>query len=293
MNNNFNELKKYIEYSKVRKFNEEISVRLSKELAIKYDKGSYYNHLERIGFWFKKLKALNILYPGNAHPVLYIYIIPDENYQKLLNFPAIFDKGKGGGKTVPCFDLEGFNSAYAISQNLVEDFINNNIAHDVNTVHELAHVIHSQFFYKNSIICEGFADMVPLYILDLKDQFLEYKKMLASLDIDYVLSAEEIIDSERKGTFGKDDGNNRRMCSFRISYISSFLFVMVCMKLIEKHYKLSKVQAMQKFLTMIRQCNGVNDYLIYEIADSLFVPREELLSGKRLQLNILNDLIKK
>lgn len=134
--------------------------------------------------------------------------------------------------------------------------------------------------------------MVPLYILDLKKEFFEYKKMLASLNIEQVLSVQEIINSERNGNFGKDAVGELRMSSFRISYISSFLFVMVCMKSIEKKFSLSKVQAMQKFLEMVRQCRSVNEYLIYEIADNIQIPREELLRGKSLQLEVLKKLVK-
>ena len=44
------------------------------------------------------INTLKIKYPDNARPILYIYIVPYDNYSKLLKIPSTFDKGKGGGK---------------------------------------------------------------------------------------------------------------------------------------------------------------------------------------------------
>ena len=114
-------LREYISKSELRVFSEKIKVRLSKELAEKYDNGSYNNYLSNMQKCLDMIDTLNIQYPGNAHPVLYVYIVPDNSYSELLRIPKIFDKGAGGGKPVPCYDLDGFNSAYGLSQNILEN----------------------------------------------------------------------------------------------------------------------------------------------------------------------------
>ena len=118
---NKNMMREYIKNSELRVFNHRIKVRLSKELVIKYDNGCYNNYLNNMDKYFQMIDTLNIHYPSNAHPVFYVYIVPDDNYVELLNFPAKFDKGNGGGKSVQCYDLDGFASAYGISQNMLEN----------------------------------------------------------------------------------------------------------------------------------------------------------------------------
>lgn len=49
-----------------------------------------------------------------------IYI--HRNFIKLLSVPLLFTKDqKGGGRPVKCYDLDGFNLAYGVSQNLLEN----------------------------------------------------------------------------------------------------------------------------------------------------------------------------
>lgn len=119
------------------------------------------------------INTLKIKYPDNARPILYIYIVPYDNYSKLLKIPSTFDKGKGGGKPVRCYDLDGFNSVYGLSQNMLENKLDKdkNISRIENKIHELSHIIHSQFFLTNQTICEGFAEALPLFALGLEENF--------------------------------------------------------------------------------------------------------------------------
>ena len=87
-------LREYIESSELRIFSKEIKVRLSKELALKYDRGCYNNYLESIQMYLNMINTLEIKYPGNANPVLYIYIVPDDNYSKLLKYLQLLIRGK-------------------------------------------------------------------------------------------------------------------------------------------------------------------------------------------------------
>lgn len=53
-------LREYIKNSELRVFNDRIRVRLSKELAVKYDNGSYYNDLNNMDKYFQMIDTLNI-----------------------------------------------------------------------------------------------------------------------------------------------------------------------------------------------------------------------------------------
>lgn len=287
-----NALKEYIKNSELRIFNNRIKIRLSKELATKYDKGYYTNYLNNIEKYWCMIDTLNIKYPSNANPIFYIYIVPDNNYVELLKFPANFDDGKGGGRPVTCFDLDGFNFAYGLSQNMLENEPSEetNIAKIENTIHELAHIVHSQFLFMDQIVCEGFAEALGLYALNLEEVYTEHKNLLIGLNENQILSAQEIINSQKDNSFGNEVIFPNKTCSFRPSYISSYLFVRGCMEIISEKHNLSKAESLQYFLEIVKQSENYNEYFIYDIADAIDFPKNELLNGKSLQLNVIKSL---
>jgi len=284
-------LRDYIKESELRVFNDKIKVRLSKELAIKYDQGIYNNYFKNMDKYFNMIGNLNIKYLGNANPILYIYIVPDDNYAELLKIPSIFDSGTGGGKPVPCYDLEGFNKALGISQNLCEKFSNiENISRVENEIHELSHIIHNQFFSKNSIISEGFAEALPLYALGLEEQFEEHRTALKNMKEEQIYTAQELLNSERNNTYGSEALLPDKSCSFRLSYISSYLFVRGCLEKISQTFNIKKEETIQHFLEIVKQSNSTNEWLIFDIADAINIPRDTLLNGKEMQKDILKKI---
>ncbi len=288
-------LREYIKQSELRVFSDSIKVRLSKELANKYDAGHYTNYLKNMQKCLDMIGTLNIQYPGNANPVLYVYIVPDDSYVELLKFPAIFNKGTGGGKPVICYDLDGFNSAYGLSQNMLEDEPDTEISVSKleNEIHELSHIIHSQFFQKNQSICEGFAETLPLYALEFEEIFDEHRNIITNLNENQIFSAQQLLNSENDGTYGAETILPNGSCSFRLSYISSYLFVRGCVEFIVEKYVCSKAQSIQCFLEIIKQSNCIDEWLIYDIACALELPQEELLKGKQIQMKALNSIITK
>ena len=285
-------LREYISESESRVFSKKIKVRLSKELAEKYDNGSYNNYFLNLQKYLDMIDTLDIQYPGNAHPVLYIYIVPDNSYSELLRVPKIFDKGIGGGKPVQCYDLDGFNLAYGLSQNLLENRPERetSILRIENEIHELSHIVHSQFFLTHQTICEGFAETLPLYALGFEELFDEYRNAITELDESQILSAQELLNSERQGIYGASAVLPNKSCSFSFSYISSYLLVRGCVETIAEKNNFSKAQAIQNFLEIVKQSNCSNEWLVYDIANSIGIPQDELLNGKQLQMKVLASL---
>ena len=284
-------LKEYIISSEIREFSKEIKVRLSKDLAIKYDNGLYKNALLNIQNNLQMINSLNIHYPANAKPILYVYIVPDDRYAQLLRIPKHFDKGTGGGKPVNCYDLDGFNCAYGLSQNLLENkSLDVEISKKENEIHELSHIIHSQFFSKNKTICEGFAGTLPLYALGFEELYDDHRNILLQLKEEQILSVQELLDSEKDGSYGVDEALPNRSCSFRYSYISSYLFVRGCLETLIEQYNVSKAEATQKFLEIVRQSECINEWLIFDIAKAIGVSNEILLSKKDIQKKALNSI---
>lgn len=285
-------LREYINNSELRIFSDKIRIRLSSDLACKYDEGVYNNYLKNMQKSFEMIEELNIKYPGGANPILYVYIVPDDNYSELLHIPKIFDRGTGGGRPVPCYDLDGFNSAYGLSQNLLENRpeIETRISRIENEVHELSHIVNSQFFTKNKTIHEGFAETLPLYALDFEDSFDEHRNIICELDENRIMSAKELLDSEKDGTYGAEAVSENKSCSFRLSYISSYLLVRGCVEKIEENNNCSKAEAIQHFLEIVKQSNCTNEYLIYDIANAIGIPQDVLLYKKDIQMKVIQSL---
>ena len=80
-------LKEYIKFSELRVVNKSLKVRLSDELAKKYDSGAYENSIRWFEKYIDQIEKLGFQYPGSAHPVFYVYIVPDENFVELLQYP--------------------------------------------------------------------------------------------------------------------------------------------------------------------------------------------------------------
>lgn len=112
--------RKYIEESIVISINEHLKIRLPKSYLEKYKSGLYANALQNWNACIEEIKQLNINYPSNAHPIVYMYIVPNNQFVELLNFPKEIAT-KGGGKPVVSYDLESFPYAYGTSSNLMEN----------------------------------------------------------------------------------------------------------------------------------------------------------------------------
>jgi hypothetical protein len=181
-------LKTYIEKSVLRVVNDDFRIRLSKELAAKYDAGAYTNSTQQFADYIEQIKKLGLQYPASAKPIFYMYLVPDDDFIELLRFP--YQTRKSGGRPVASYDMDGFNSAYGQSQNMSDDTLAKqpNTARIVNNIHELAHLVHSQFFDKNRLIAEGFAEALPLYTMDYDSQFDEHRNVLKSLKPDQIYS---------------------------------------------------------------------------------------------------------
>lgn len=80
-------LRQYIENFVLRIVNPNFYVRLSPELAKKYDNGAYKYQLNLYANYIKEIQNVHIKYPANAHPIFYLYIVPDDSFIELLKHP--------------------------------------------------------------------------------------------------------------------------------------------------------------------------------------------------------------
>lgn len=289
-----NKLQKYIKDSILVEENEFLNLRMSKELFSKYQSGIYTEALKNWISYIKKVQDIGIKYPANANPKFYIYIVPTEDFIELLSFPMQYKEFKGGGKPVSSYDLDSFNAAYGTSSNFLENKKEESAVVIANHIHELAHLVHSMFFTnKGTVLEEGFADAFVFYTMGYEDIVNEHKICISSLTRNMILTAEELIRLEKENQFLNSsfiENALAKSCSFQKSYVSSYLLVRGMIEAIEKNFSLDKKAATQKFLEIVRTTNSWNEYLIFELADAIGLEREELLSGKSIQMAIISKI---
>lgn len=281
-------LREYIQNSEVRSVNDNFKIRLSSELAQKYDAGVYDNDIARHAKYIDEINALGITYPGRSNPIFYMYIVPDENCAELLTFPAGLTNG---GRPVSCFDLDGFQYAYGRNQKCLENRVGpETIAQRVNGIHEFAHLVHSQFFNKNRMFDEGFAEALPLYTMGLEADFDEHRAVIKEMKPQDIISPQDLLSMGREGTFYTPQKN--KTCSFDPAYISSYLFVRGYMAQMGKKFGLDKKQTTQKFMEKMGDTQNWSQFLVHDLADVIGMSGDELLNTKNIQLAAQAEIVK-
>jgi hypothetical protein len=184
MNYRLHPLNVYIKNSELRDVNNRLRVRLSPELAKKYDAGIYETGLKNFTRYIAEIDSLELKYPGRAEPIYYVYIVPDEDFHELLDYP--YPQRTGGGRPVHSLDLDSFSAAYGTSQNVLASAdVNPNIMRQENLIHEFAHLSIETFFDKDSWVDEGFAEIFPLWALGYEEKFSEHSAAVRNLRPNY------------------------------------------------------------------------------------------------------------
>lgn len=281
-------LKNYLENTLLIKVNDFFAVKISTQLkdSLSYIFDEAINAMGKIAL---NLANLNIKYPNLKNPKFYAYIVPNENFKEYLDFPEQFNV-KGGGKPVECFEEDGFNCAYGMSVNMLQGFVNPPMHRHINHIHEFAHLIQSEFFM-NRILGEGFADAFCFYTLGFEDKFLPFNQTICQLKNDDIFSVKQLMEFQKNGSFDFKRGTSQyNMCSFRLSYISSYLFVRACLEKIEKIYKCNRFQATQKFLDIMFEIKSFGFNMFCELSDKLGFDKDILINTNQEQLKIIEKI---
>ena len=158
----------------------------------------------------------------------------------------------------------------------------------MNTIHELAHLVHSMFFLGvDRFICEGFAEALPLYTMDYESIFNQHRELLKSLKKEQILSAQELIELGNN-QFHAEPLIPNTSCSFELPYISSYLFVRGCLEKIANKFHLNRNEATQKFLEIVKQSECSSQWLVFDIANAIGISGTDLLNKKDMQFDMIN-----
>ena len=275
-------LREYIDNSQMRIVVDGVfHARMSSAIAEKFDSGVYDSALQEHANCIKELQSLDIKYPGKATPIFYIYIVPDEEFIELLNYP--YKNLKAGGKPVASYDIDGFKSAYGTSQNLLTGNDKFTITRHINRIHEYAHLIQHQFAFCSHLFGEGFAELIPWYALEYESKVPEHLDAMKSLEKIY--TANELISSVEFS-----DRVEGRTCSFQPSYISSYLWSRVVVEQIRSKFNLSRKQAIQKFLEYYAFSGVRQQFLVIELANFIGLDADKLLNSNEYQKAVLKQI---
>ena len=281
-------LRDYINDSFTIEVNSRLKIRLSEELASNYRDGLYDKYLEHINRSIEVIDTLDIRYPGGAKPIYYLYIVPLKDAD-LLDIPSNFRGSNGGAKPVSSFDLDGFNSAYGLTENIClrEEF---GMQAEINTIHELIHLVNSMFFNKDRYINEGIAEAVPYYALDYENKWDPHRNVLTSLKEEEIKSIKELIKEGRDGSYGNTGVEGKPGCTFRYSYISSYLACASILDHIKEKYMIEKKDTPQILFETLRSNKNYCEDLVKELSDALGMDYDTLYEKKDIQIEYIKKL---
>lgn len=269
----------YLKDSELRIADKNLHIRMSPELAKKYDAGVYDAAIaEHVGC-VRELMALDLL-PKNDKKI-YIYLIPDgENVPGLLNFP--YKDAKRGGCPVQCFDNDGLERAYGVSE--ISFYEKHNMRGHVMKLHEFSHLIECEYNSKHQLFNEGFAELVPWYLLDYDNKdIMGHVKACSITDI---YAAGNLLGI--KDVFL--DRVSNKTPSFQKSYISAYVFMRTIIEKIEEKYNLDKVGAAKFWLQWIAETKLNRGLLVTELANKLGLNAEKLLYTTDYQKEVLQKM---
>ena len=272
-------LRDYLKNSELRIAERNLCFRMSPEFAQKYDAGVYNLAIsEQIGC-IHELMTLNLL--SNNDKKFYVYLVPDDRFVDLLVYP--YKDRKQGGRPVQCFDKDGLNIAYGSSQNLfILEKESGQLSH-VMDLHEYAHLIQYEFACKHLLFNEGFAELVPWYLLDYENQIQSHINTVLNNDI---YTAGQILGTPNVFS----DVVENRPASFQRSYISSYIFIRSIIEKIQEKRNLNKIDATKLWLKWIQETKKNRGFLVMEFAEKLDLDADKLLNTTEYQKEVLQKM---
>lgn len=223
-------LQELFEKSELRIVNDNFRVRVPPELLEKYNAGGYKAKLGLLhaGIIDELLPVFDGFFDNK--PIFYTYIIPEDMSKKYAGHP------------IPGFDDDGFSMAYGTwpgGEAWLDD-----IPVRINIMHEYTHLIQENFnASKHELFREGFADVVPLYILGYESKYPGYAQRVAETEI---YSVNDLLTKVNMYEYDVPDGR----CFVQKTYISAHVFVRTILEKIEEKFGMTKEEAVKLYLNI-------------------------------------------
>ena len=204
-----------------------------------------------------------------------------EEFKRISGTP--FDQGMAGARCCP--------GVLVIDEPWFFKFSNMKGDIDIGLIHELSHTMHGMFF-RMLAMSEGFAEIIPFYILGLEDAAQkEIIKNMKPGDIYTVASVDKdgmFQDAEEMARPG------RMPAQYRKSYISMYLWIRGYLKELEKQRNIDKVEALNILLSEFQKAANYGSLKErnYHIAVLIGLPPDTLFNTVTLQLEAQKDLLR-
>lgn len=150
----------------------------------------------------------------------------------------------------------------------------------IGLTHELAHIVHGGYFRNLGQISEGFAELLPHYLMNFEGRNLKHQKAISSFQEKDMLNMAFL---NQNGMFAVDEVDGRETQQLK-SYMSVYLWMLAYTKRVENIYRLNKFEATNFILNEFSKVDNLrwNDKTI-AIADMVKMPRDEVMNGLTLQ----------
>ncbi len=161
--------------------------------------------------------------------------------------------------------------------------VEKSIRKQVSGIHELVHVLHGGYFDIKDVgqICEGFAELVPFYLMDMEQLDEKHHHDILQLQKADILTLDFL---NACGCFGLGRSERPHTVQDLRTYQSAYLWMMGYIKRVEKKYKCDKFKATEMILTTFANMHENWNIRSRQIADFVSMPVQEVFAGKTLQL---------
>lgn len=271
----------FAKQSEMRIVRNDLRIRVLPDAAQNYDAGMY---REAVDMWqnlIKEIGTVDLVYPNGAHPVFYVYFVPDDFYNNT-------DFANMVGKAEYSVDKDGFIRALCYLQKTLTDKTQNdkvNVFNRVAKLHELSHCMHSNFGEQTRLFCEGFAEIIPWYILGYERRIPTHLKWMRALPKIYS------IQDYRDNRVSYNEKLGPKICSYQSGYVSAYLLVRAIISNVEKKLKISPCVALQKFLDLWHNTGYVNSASFAEQCANLAgMDARQLIYTTEYQNQVLVDI---
>lgn len=249
-----------------------LHVYLTKEEYEQYKKDGAPEFSRRFGEAVQLLSLHNIPYPTDGY-YQFVVLPQGEIFKKISGLP--FTQGIGG--------IEGWPEALVVDDRCFFALSPN--APFIGLVHELAHLVHGDWI-EIYPICEGFAEVIPFYMLNLTDE--KQQEIALNLTPKEIYSVNTLI---KRGMFLETD---IARAQYRKTYVSMYLWMRGYLETVQRKYNLDKLQALKFVLTEFKKASGLSTLKKQEeyMANLIGWKRKKVFDQVDLQLIGQQSLLK-
>lgn len=274
----------FLQDSEVRIVNDNLHFRMLPAIAKNYDHGMYDKAVDLWTDLVAEISKIGIISPDKKKKAFYIYFVPDNFYSHMSGYENILAKPEIGA------DADGFVYALCYLQQALLPGAQTdklNLFNRVAKLHELSHLVHSDFGNNPFWFAEGVAELVPWHLLGYEKRIPTHLKWMRALPQIYTLK------DFNDGIGFSREQVGKKIPSYRTGYISIYLITRAMVSGIATKLKISPVDALQKFLGLWHGAGAMSANEFTELcANVAGMDAHQLIYTTDYQKMVLDDIQK-